>query len=52
VVFGDNDEKYGGQKAAFTLAHRAAVKGIEVSVKIPPDVGTDWLDYLNKRKNG
>lgn len=45
-IFGDNDPKFGGQAAAYALAHRLAVRNdhIEVSVEIPPDVGTDWAD--------
>lgn len=43
-VFGDNDRKFGGQAAAFTLAHKLAVKGLEVNVHIPPAIGTDWAD--------
>lgn len=44
VIFGDCDPKMGGQAAAFHLAHRLAVKGIEVQVKIPEQLGTDWAD--------
>lgn len=46
VIFGDNDPKFGGQQAAYTLANRLAVKGVAVSVQIPPQVGTDWADML------
>ena len=45
VVFGDHDPKFGGQAAAYRLAHRMAVRGIEASVQIPPEVGRDWADY-------
>jgi putative DNA primase/helicase len=44
IVFGDNDDKFGGQAAAFTLAHRLAVKGYSVTVRIPDNTGTDWAD--------
>ena len=44
VIFGDNDPKFGGARAAYALANRLAVKGIKVSVEIPPTVGTDWAD--------
>lgn len=47
VVFGDADPKFGGQKAAYTLAHRLAVAGLAVSVEIPP-VG-DWNDILQQQ---
>ncbi len=49
VIFGDNDAKFGGQAAAYKLAHRIAVKGIEVAVKIPEAVGDDWNDVLSRR---
>lgn len=44
VIFGDNDRLHGGQMAAETLAHRLAVKGFAVDVRIPPEVGKDWAD--------
>lgn len=46
IVFGDADRKYGGQAAAYALAHRLAVRfKIErVTVEIPPQLGTDWAD--------
>lgn len=45
-IFGDNDPKFGGQAAAYSLAHRLAVRldNIETSVEIPPQIGTDWAD--------
>ena len=46
AIFGDNDRKFGGQAAAFTLAHRLAIKGIHVTVHIPPMPGDDWNDVL------
>jgi putative DNA primase/helicase len=46
VVFGDNDSKFGGQKSAYTLAHRLH-RELVVEVKIPAEPGTDWLDVLN-----
>lgn len=48
VIFGDNDAKFAGQQAAFTLAHRLACRGIAVRVEIPPTVGDDWNDVLMK----
>ena len=42
VVFGDNDENYVGQAAAYSLAKRLSRENIEVEVKIP-DKG-DWCD--------
>ena len=44
-IFCDNDENYAGHKAAYTLAHRAAVKGVCVSVYIPGIFG-DFNDVL------
>lgn len=47
IVFGDNDANYVGQAAAYTAATRAARQSkLEVSVAIPPSVGTDWNDVL------
>jgi len=45
-IFADNDPKFGGQAAAYALAHRVACQPdpIEVTVELPPIVGTDWAD--------
>lgn len=48
TIFGDNDPKFGGQSAAYHLAHKLAVKGIEVDVKIPDSIGEDWADIRMK----
>lgn len=48
TIFADNDPKFGGQKAAYTLAHRLAVKGLDVSVKVPDLVGTDFNDEIRR----
>lgn len=45
VVFGDNDPKFGGQSAAYALAHRlAARQRLSVAVEIPQLAGKDWAD--------
>ena len=45
VVFGDCDPAFGGQKAAFELAHRLVIKHrVKVDVRIPSQIGKDWAD--------
>lgn len=48
VVFGDNDQKFGGAAAAYALAHRLATgrDPRAVTVKIPDTVGHDWADEV------
>jgi putative DNA primase/helicase len=48
-VYGDIDENFVGQSAAFNLAKRLHRNGLKVEVHLPPVVGTDWLDVLNER---
>lgn len=47
VIFGDNDESFTGQKAAYSLAFRLKTAGLQVDVKIPAVTG-DWNDVLRK----
>lgn len=44
-IFGDCDPKFGGQAAAFALAHRLAARlNLAVQVHIPGQIGLDWAD--------
>lgn len=49
VIFGDHDPMFGGQAAAYTLAHKISVKKSEVTVQIPPIMGQDWNDVWVSR---
>lgn len=44
IVFGDNDENFTGQTAAYSLANRLSLKGIKTEVRIPAKTGADWAD--------
>lgn len=48
TVFGDMDANYRGHKAAYTLANKLSMKGLEVDVQFPDKVGIDWNDVLKE----
>lgn len=50
IIFADNDRSLAGHAAAWQLAHRMAMAGIEVSVEFPEKPGTDWNDVLLERE--
>ena len=50
TIFADHDEP--GLNAALKCADRYARAGIEVQVRSPPSVGSDWNDYLKEMQDG
>jgi putative DNA primase/helicase len=48
-VFADNDLNFVGPAKAYSLAQRLTRAGLTVEVRLPPGVGTDWLDVLSER---
>lgn len=49
AIFADNDLKFGGQAAAYQLAYRLSVKGVDVSVHVPETGGHDWADVYQMK---
>lgn len=45
-IFADYDRNFAGQAAAYALAHRLTLRGIECEIHLPSEVGTDWNDVL------
>jgi putative DNA primase/helicase len=45
IIFGDHDESFAGQSAAYGLAHRLKSEGFDVEVRLPTFLG-DWNDEL------
>lgn len=47
IIFADHDRMFGGQAAAYALAHRlAAAKAVTAEVRLPTDEDSDWNDVL------
>lgn len=49
AIFADNDASFGGQAAAYQLAH-SVCGSIDVTVSAPPVTGHDWVDVLAARR--
>lgn len=47
-IFGDSDTSYAGQKSAYVLANKLAIKGLSVQVHIPNS--GDWNDEIMKTR--
>lgn len=44
IIAADNDANYVGQHHAYALADLMTRKGLNVTVRLPPNVGQDWCD--------
>jgi putative DNA primase/helicase len=52
IVAADNDANGAGEQAANVLARRLRKQGVAVQVRMPPEVGTDWNDWLLAKHRG
>lgn len=50
IIWGDNDENFTGQHAAYGLAKRLSNDGVKAEIRIPDEIGFDWNDVLCKSK--
>jgi putative DNA primase/helicase len=48
VIWADRDENGAGQRSAEILRKKLEATGNQVSIRLPPGNGTDWLDVLNE----
>jgi len=48
-IFGDNDDNFAGQKAAYILANKLYLDDLVVDVEIPEERG-DWNDFLMEQQ--
>lgn len=46
LIFGDSDESFAGQNAAYALAYRLKTEKYEVDMRLPDTLGCDWNDQL------
>lgn len=49
MIYGDSDESFTGQAAAYLKAKQLRNTGYNVEVIIPDRLGTDWADYWKDR---
>ena len=50
IIAGDHDKSGAGEKAALAAARRILLRhpGTPIQITMPPDVGTDWADILER----
>lgn len=46
MIYADNDNNFAGMRAAYILAHRLHLANYAVGVKVPDQIGCDFLDEL------